>query len=193
MYDDFGTLVPYETHQIMKITYITRRDHELDAAHLAAIRTLLDEAFEHEFSDEDSDHANGGIRVIAVDGDQIVGHAAVISRTITIAGTSYTVGYVEGVAVIPHRQGQGIGAEMMRRITALCSDTYQISMLSTGEHDFYAKFGWQRVLGQSYVDDHGTITRTAEEDEGLMIYTQLTHLNQLGVAFVCDWRTGDVW
>jgi hypothetical protein len=49
------------------------------------------------------------------------------------------------------------------------------------------------VLGQSYVDDHGTITRTAEEDEGLMIYTQLTHLNQLGVAFVCDWRTGDVW
>jgi aminoglycoside 2'-N-acetyltransferase I len=175
------------------LTYITRRDHELDTTHLAAIRALLDEAFEHEFSDEDNDHANGGIRVIAVDGDQIVGHAAVVARTITIASTPHTVGYVEGVAVIPHRQGQGIGAEMMRRITTLCGDTYQISMLSTGEHDFYAKFGWQRVLGESYVDNHGTITRTADEDEGLMIYTQLTHLNQPGVAFVCDWRSGDVW
>lgn len=175
------------------LTYITCRDHELNSTQFAAIRTLLDAAFEHEFSDEDNNHANGGTRVIAMDGDQIVGHAAVIARTIMIAGTPHTVGYVEGVAVLPHRQGQGIGAEMMRRITRMCGDTYQISMLSTGEQDFYAKFGWQRFVGQSYVDDHGTITRTADEDEGLMVYTTLTHLNQPGVAFVCDWRTGDVW
>jgi aminoglycoside 2'-N-acetyltransferase I len=180
-------------HQIMTITYITRRDHELDAAQFAAIRAVLDEAFEFEFADEDNDHANGGIRIIALDGDQIVGHAALIARTITIAGTPYTAGYVEGVAVVPHRQGQGIGAQMMQRITDLCGELYPVSMLSTGEHGFYAKFGWQHFAGESYVDDHGTITRTADEDEGLMVYTALTHLNQADVAFVCDWRTGDVW
>jgi hypothetical protein len=66
-------------------------------------------------------------------------------------------------------------------------------MLSTGEIDFYAKFGWQRFVGESYVDDHGTTVRTADEDEGLMVYTELRHLNHAGVAWVCDWRSGDVW
>jgi hypothetical protein len=70
---------------------------------------------------------------------------------------------------------------------------FDIAMLSTGEIDFYAKFGWQRFVGQSFVDDHGTIIRTADEDEGLMLLTSLHHLNQPGVAWVCDWRTGDVW
>ncbi|MFN5934518.1 MAG: hypothetical protein ACK46D_09505 [Roseiflexaceae bacterium] len=45
----------------------------------------------------------------------------------------------------------------------------------------------------SYVDNHGSIARTADEDEGLMVHTSLSPLNQPGVAFVCDWRTGDVW
>jgi predicted acetyltransferase len=70
---------------------------------------------------------------------------------------------------------------------------FDIAMLSTGEIDFYAKFGWQRFVGQSFVDDHGTIVRTADEDEGLMVYTTRTQLNQPGVAWVCDWRTGDFW
>jgi predicted acetyltransferase len=81
----------------------------------------------------------------------------------------------------------------MRQITDMARRDFEIAMLSTGEIDFYAKFGWQRFAGQSFVDDHGTISRTAAEDEGLMLLTSLHHLNQLGVAWVCDWRTGDVW
>jgi len=188
----FGTHVPYETY-ISMLTYHICRDHELTAQQHAAIRALLDAAFENDFADEDNDHANGGVRVIASDGDHIVGHAALVARTITIAGTPYTVGYVEGVGVLPERQGQGIGAQLMRRITDMAQRDYTVAMLSTGEYDFYAKFGWQRFVGQSYVDDHGTMTRTAEEDEGLMVHTALHHLNQAGVTWVCDWRSGDVW
>lgn len=175
------------------ITYHTVRDHELTAPQHHAIRALLDAAFDNEFSDADNDHANGGVRVIAVDGAQIVGHAALISRTIIIAGEAYTVGYVEGVAVWPSRQGQGIGRQIMRQITDMAARDFVISMLSTGEHDFYAKFGWTQFVGDSYVDEHGTITRTADEDEGLMVLTNLAHLNQPGIAFICDWRSGDVW
>ena len=175
------------------LIYRTVRDHELNDAQHLAIRLLMNAAFEEDFSDADDDHCNGGVRVIAMDGDQIIGHAALISRTITIAGTPYRTGYVEGVAVWPARQGQGIGRQIMQQITDMTAHDYVVSMLSTGEHDFYAKFGWQRFAGASYVDDHGTISRTADEDEGLMVRTNLAHLNQPGVAWVCDWRTGDVW
>ena len=175
------------------ITYRTVRDHELTHTQHDAIRELLNAAFDQEFSDEDNDHACGGVRVIAVDGDQIIGHAALISRTITIAGTPFCVGYVEGVAVWPSRQGQGIGKAIMRQITDMATRDFVISMLSTGEHDFYAKLGWQRFAGMSYVDNHGSSARTADEDEGLMVHTALMHLNQPGIAWVCDWRTGDVW
>jgi aminoglycoside 2'-N-acetyltransferase I len=177
----------------MTIMYRTVSDQQLTATQHQAIRALLDEAFADEFSDEDNDHAAGGVRVIASDGDQIVGHAALVARSITIAGTPYRVGYVEGVAVVPARQGQGIGAQIMRQITDMARRDFVVNMLSTGEHDFYAKFGWQRFVGHSFVDNHGTIIRTADEDEGLIVYTTRTQLNQPGVAWVCDWRTGDVW
>ena len=175
------------------ITYHTLSDQQLTATQHHAIRALLNAAFADEFSDEDNDHAAGGVRVIAMDGDQIVGHAALVARTITIAGTPHTVGYVEGVAVWPSYQGQGIGAQIMRQITDMAQRDFDIAMLSTGEIDFYAKFGWQRFVGQSFVDDHGMIVRTADEDEGLMVYTTRPQINQPGVAWVCDWRTGDVW
>ena len=175
------------------LIYRTVRDHELNDAQHLAIRLLMNAAFEEDFSDADDNHCNGGVRVIAIDDDQIIGHAALISRTITIAGAPYRTGYVEGVVVWPARQRQGIGRQIMRQITDMAAHDYVISMLSTGEHDFYTKFGWERFVGESYVDDHGTITRTADEDEGLMVLTKLTHLNQSDVAFVCDWRTGDVW
>jgi len=177
----------------MTIMYRTVSDQQLDDTQHHAIRALLDEAFADEFSDEDNDHAAGGVRVIAMDGDQIVGHAALVARIITIAGTLHTVGYVEGVAVLPSYQGQGIGAQIIRQITDMAQRDFEIAMLSTGEIDFYAKFGWQRFVGQSFVDNHGTIIRTAAEDEGLMLLTYLHQLNQPGVAWVCDWRTGDVW
>lgn len=185
--------MPYETHQIMLITYVICRDHQLTTTQHHAIRTLLDAAFDCEFSDQDNDHASGGVRIIAMDGDQIVGHAALIARTITIAGTPYRVGYVEGVAVLPACQGQGIGAQIMRQITDMAQRDFVVAMLSTGAFDFYAKFGWQRFVGESFVDNHGTISRTAAEDEGLMLLTPHGHLNQPGVAWVCDWRAGDVW
>jgi hypothetical protein len=78
----------------------TRYATELSQTQHHAIRIkLLNAAFDQEFSDEDNAHAYGGVRVIAVADDQIMGHAALISRTITITGTPYRVGYVEGVAV----------------------------------------------------------------------------------------------
>jgi aminoglycoside 2'-N-acetyltransferase I len=173
--------------------YLIHDDASLDASTRAAIRELLDTAFEGDFSDADADHAAGGIRVLAVDGDTIIGHAALIGRQMQVNGVTVTVGYVEGVAVHPDRQGQGHGRALMQIISARAQETYAVSMLSTGEQGFYEKLGWVRFLGKSYVTENEQMVRTADEDEGLMVLTAEASWHSRDCVVVCDWRAGDVW
>ena len=175
------------------VQYLIHDDVSLDASTRAAIRALLDAAFESDFSDADADHAAGGIRVLAVDGDTIIGHAALVGRPMQVNGVPVTVGYVEGVAVHPDRQGQGHGAILMRMIDERAQHTYALTLLSTGEHAFYEKLGWVRFLGKSYVTANEQMVRTADEDEGLMVFTADALWHTRDSVVVCDWRTGDVW
>ena len=173
--------------------YLIHDDASLDASTRAAIRALLDIAFDGDFSDADADHAAGGIRVLAVDGDTIIGHAALVGRQMQVNGVPVTVGYVEGVAVHPDRQGQGHGKALMQIISAHAQETYAINMLSTGEQEFYEKLGWVRFLGKSYVTEHEQMVRTADEDEGLMVLPAEASWHTRDCVVVCDWRAGDVW
>ena len=175
------------------VQYTIHDDASLDASTRAAIRELLDIAFDGDFSDADADHAAGGIRVMAVDGDTIIGHAALVGRQMQVNEVPDTVGYVEGVAIHPDRQGQGHGKALMQMINARAQETYAINMLSTGEQDFYEKLGWVRFLGKSYVDENGQLVRTADEDEGLMVLTADATWHTRDCVVVCDWRAGDVW
>jgi aminoglycoside 2'-N-acetyltransferase I len=175
------------------VQYLIHDDASLDASTRAAIRTLLDIAFEGDFSDADADHAAGGIRVLAVDGDTIIGHAALVGRQMQVNAVQVTVGYVEGVAVHPERQGQGHGAVLMRMIAERAQHTCVLTMLSTGEQEFYEKLGWVRFLGKSYVTENKQMVRTADEDEGLMVLTADTLWHTRDCVVVCDWRAGDVW
>ena len=168
-------------------------DTEVTAAQRTEIRALLDAAFEGDFSDDDADHAAGGLRVIVHAGTEIIGHAALIARSMTIDGRAQSVGYLEGVAVMPALQGKGIGRDLLAHTSLLTKEHYEIAMLSTGEHEFYEKFGWQRFRGQSYVTENGVILRTADEDAGLMLLAEQPTWNVTGCQIVCDWRTGDVW
>ena len=111
-------------------------DDELSATHHRAIRALLDAAFAGDLSDDDADHAAGGLRVLVSAGERIIGHAALIARQMTIDGRAMTVGYIEGVAVIPDMQGKGVGRALMERTTALAKEHFPVAMRSTGEHVF---------------------------------------------------------
>ena len=81
----------------------TRRDL-LDRVH-----ALVDAAFGGAFSEEDWAHTSGGWRVIAFDDLRPVAHAAVVPRTIHVAGRPFATGYVEGVASSTDRQNQRLG------------------------------------------------------------------------------------
>jgi aminoglycoside 2'-N-acetyltransferase I len=160
---------------------------------LAEIRALLDDAFAGDFSDDDWHHTLGGWRVVATD-EALVAHAAVVARVLDVDGQSLRAGYVEGVATTPLRQGEGLGAMVMRRVGQLLEAEFELGALSTAHHAFYRRLGWERWQGPTFVRRDDEIVRTADEDDGIMVlrYGTTSNLN-LGLPISCEARSGDDW
>ena len=62
-------------------------------------RNCTKTAFDGAFTDDDWDHARGGLHAVAFDGSELVGHASVVQRRLLHDGKALRAGYVEGVAV----------------------------------------------------------------------------------------------
>ncbi|GAB7003032.1 aminoglycoside N-acetyltransferase AAC(2')-Id [Nocardioides sp. AN3] len=173
---------------------VMESDH-VDVAMRAALRRLWDRAFGSRFTDDDAEHAYGGVHVVARDGDRIVGHASAVPRRIKFGKQPWrTVGYVEAVATDPERQRRGIGRSMMEQLREEISRRWQAGMLSTGRATtFYESLGWERWRGLSS-------TKTAagvfpdDEHGGLMILRiDRSAVPDLSVEVTCEDRPGDAW
>ena len=171
-----------------------RATDDLDEPWRLAIRALLDEAFDGEFSDDDWAHTLGGDHVVVTDDGGVVAHAAVVPRMITVAGRPYRAGYVEGVAVAPSLQGRGLGTAAMVVAGEIVRDRYELGVLSTGEHHFYERLGWERWGGPTYVRTSDGEVRTADEDDGIMVLrTGSSAALDVTAAIACERRDGDDW
>jgi len=161
---------------------------------LTAVRRLLVRAFEGDFSDEDWEHTIGGWHVLVADGDVVVSHAAVVDRILEVAGASVHTGYVEGVATLPGRQREGLGSLVMTEVTRLLHSEFEMGALSTGRHSFYARFGWERWQGPTFVRHGAETVRTEDEDDGLMVlrFGPSTEVD-LAAPISCEARRGDDW
>ena len=160
----------------------------------AELRLLLDAAFEGDFSEDDWHHALGGVHVWITEADRVISHASVVERTLVCSGQPLVVGYVEAVATLAAHRRRGYASMVMRRVGELVIERYALGALSTGTHVFYARLGWQRWRGPTFVDGRLGRQRTADEDGGVMVLhgPRSPHLDLDG-AIVCDWRAGDVW
>ena len=160
---------------------------------LSVVRLLLDDAFE-DFSGDDWEHALGGWHVVLTDEEAVLGHAAVVPRVLEIAGQPYSAGYVEGVATVPGRRGEGLGSRVMIEVATLVRAQFEIGALSTGRHGFYERLGWERWQGPTFVrHDHGA-DRTEDEDDGVMVLRFGPSGGvDLGAAISCERRSGDDW
>jgi aminoglycoside 2'-N-acetyltransferase I len=171
---------------------------ELSAAEIAEIRRLLGEAFgddpEERFEDADWEHALGGTHVVVDDHGQIVAHAAVVERELHVAGRPIRTGYVEAVATVPRRQGEGLGTRAMAAVGEIIEADYELGALGTGSHHFYERLGWETWRGPAFVRTPEGDRRTAD-DEGfiLVLRTVRTPTLDLSAAISCEWRPGDVW
>lgn len=160
-----------------------------------ALRTLWARAFGDRFSDDDADHAYGGVHVLVGENGRILAHASAVPRRVRFGNERWRgIGYVEAVVTDPDHQGRGIGRHAMLALHQEISSRWPVAMLSTGRATgFYQRLGWERWQGLSF-------TRTADgvvpdgEHGGLMILRlDQAAVPDLTVDVTCEDRAGDAW
>jgi aminoglycoside 2'-N-acetyltransferase I len=171
---------------------------DLSAFQVERVRELLWAAFEHDeyggFTEDDWQHALGGVHFIAQVGDELVAHAAVVERDIHVGAAPLRTGYVEAVATAPSLQRRGYGSAVMRDVNALIRDRYELGVLGTGSQGFYERLGWQIWRGPSYVRTATGELPTPDEDGYLLVFrTPSSPAVDLTAPISCEWREGDVW
>jgi aminoglycoside 2'-N-acetyltransferase I len=170
---------------------------QLSSQQVAALRELFLAAWDdgsEEFTDEDWDHAVGGIHFILEAAGAIVAHASVVERELHTNGHRLTTGYVEAVATSPMHQRQGHGSAVMREVDDHIDRSFELGALGTGSTAFYERLGWVAWKGPTFVRADSGLVRTEEED-GLVLVrlTPSSPKLDLWAPISCDWRPGDVW
>ncbi|MFI6489665.1 GNAT family N-acetyltransferase [Streptomyces sp. NPDC050564] len=172
----------------------TAHTADLTPAELRAARDLLDDAFDGDFSDEDWEHALGGIHVLAHDERGLAAHGSVIQRRVLHRGRSLRVGYVEAVGVRADARRTGLGGRVMAELERIVEGAYGLGALSASEQGaaLYTARGWQVWPGRIYVLGPDGVVRLPEE-EGTT-FVRPTSAGPLDPAheLVFDWRDGDV-
>jgi aminoglycoside 2'-N-acetyltransferase I len=166
---------------------------DLDAETLTAARALLYEVFD-DMTEHDWEHSLGGVHAVAYEGDELVGHAAVIQRRLLHGGRALRTGYVEGVGVRAGRRRRGHAAAMMDALERVVHGAYELGALGATDEAavFYAGRGWQQWQGPTSALTPAGIVRTAAEDGAIYVLPGTAALDPAG-ELTCDWREGDAW
>jgi aminoglycoside 2'-N-acetyltransferase I len=167
---------------------------DLDAGTLKAARILLEDAFEGDWTEDDWDHACGGLHVLVWEGTELIGHSAVVQRRILHGGRALRTGYVEGVGVRADRRGRGHGGALMAEVERIIRGGYELGVLGATDDGarMYLARGWQRWRGPSFALTPTGIQRTADEDGNIYVLQTSAPLD-LDADLTCDWRDGEVW
>jgi putative acetyltransferase len=99
------------------------------------------------------------ISLVAEDAGQIVGHIAF--TPVTLPGTRDALGLAP-VAVIPARQRQGIGSELIREGLAAAASLATEFVVVLGHPTYYPRFGFQRAADFGLQNEYGA-------DEAFMV------------------------
>jgi aminoglycoside 2'-N-acetyltransferase I len=167
---------------------------DLDPITLTAARALLYDVFD-DMDETDWEHSLGGIHALVVEnGEQVIGHAAVVQRRLLYRGQALRTGYVEGVAVRTDRRGYGHGAVMMAALERVIRGAYDLGALGASDlaTTFYAHRGWTPWAGPTWAFTPDGIVRTPDEDDGIFVLPVTTEIDPTS-PLTCDWRDGDVW
>lgn len=161
---------------------------------LAAARDLLEGVFPGTLTDDDWDHAQGGMHALLWEGADLVGHASLVQRRMLHGGRALRTGYVEGVGVRADRRRRGHGGTLMSALERLARGAYELGALSTTADGapLYAAHGWEPWSGPTFAMTPTGRARTAGDDGGIYVLPLLVPLDLDG-ELTCDWRDGDLW
>ncbi len=170
---------------------------ELGPDEVAALRELFRAAWgdgPEAFTEEDWEHAVGGVHVLLEEDGVVVSHASVVERELHTNGHRLTTGYVEAVASDPLHQQRGYASAVMRWVDGYIDRTFQLGALDTGRPALYERLGWVVWNGPTFVrTDDGPI-RTEEEDGQVLVrLTPTSPELDMSAPISCNWRPGEVW
>jgi aminoglycoside 2'-N-acetyltransferase I len=170
------------------------RTAELDVTELRHARELLELSFEGDFSDQDWEHALGGVHVLASRGGMLVGHGSLVERRLLYAGLELRAGYVEALAVHPDQRRRGIAQRIMDVLEGEIARAFELGALSASDAAaaLYRQRGWLPWTGSLSAMSLQGITPTPEEQGGVFVLSVGRQLD-LGEALTIDYRDGDVW
>lgn len=171
----------------------TAHTADLDRATLDAARALLYAVFD-DMTDDDWEHALGGVHALVWEGDELIGHASLIQRRLLHGGRALRAGHVEGVGVRADRRRRGHGGAMMDELERVVRGAYDVGALGAAEEalNFYAARGWKVWQGPTSSLTPTGIVRTADDDGCVFVLPVSVPLDLSG-ELTCDWREGDVW
>ena len=166
----------------------------LEPSVLRAARALLDDVFSGEMTDDDWEHALGGVHALAWEDDVLIGHASVIQRRLCLGGRALRTGYVEGVGVRADRRRRGVAGALLDELERVIRGAYDLGALGTTDmaRPFYEARGWQLWQGPSSALTPRGIERTPEDDGGIYVLPVSAKLD-LTAEITADWRDADVW
>ncbi|MDP9468456.1 MAG: GNAT family N-acetyltransferase [Chloroflexota bacterium] len=168
----------------------------LSAAEWAELTDLCEAAFEEPWEDY-WESIGPGVHVLAEQPEGgIVAHAAIVDRLLYPGEGVLRAGYVEAVAVLPARQRQGHGRQVMEVIDRMVDEGYKLGALGTGRHEFYARLGWVVWQGPTWIRERdGQLLRSPDEDGNIMVRPTPTTPADLDLSapIAVDWRPGEVW
>ncbi|WP_425471998.1 GNAT family N-acetyltransferase [Streptomyces piniterrae] len=167
---------------------------DLDTATLTAARALLYDVFD-DMTEDDWEHALGGMHALVHENGQLIGHASVVQRRLLHGGRALRCGYVEGVGVRADRRGRGHGAALMDALERVVRGGYDLGALGASDTAaaFYAARGWRLWRGRAWALTPAGIRRTEDEDGFLYVLPSAAVPLDLDADLTCDWRDGDVW
>jgi aminoglycoside 2'-N-acetyltransferase I len=175
---------------------------QLDGATLESARLLMRAAFEQgraaggpgEFSDQDWEHALGGMHALVHDGGQLVAHGSVVQRRFIIAGRAWRVGYVEAVGVAADLRRRGHGSVVMAALEAVIRRAYDLGALSATDDGafLYRARGWQLWQGPAAALTPAGVVPTPGEDGSVHVLVAGDRPDVTG-PLTCDWRDGPLW
>lgn len=167
---------------------------DLSVQDLQAVRALLVDAFDGHVTDEDYEHALGGVHALLWSGSTLIGHGSVVQRRLLHRGRALRTGYVEGVAVHADHRRRGHGGVLLAALERVTQRAYELGALSTSDAavPFYTTRGWQLWTGSAWVIGPGGLARTPDDDGAIYVLPVSAELDLAG-DLACDWRGGDVW
>ena len=128
----------------------TRDAPAIRALHLAAFPTAA-EADLVDRLEEDGDRV---LSLVAEDGPQIIGHILMSRMRVEGGGRSFRALGLAPVAVLPERQGEGVGRALVGEALACAVAGGEELVFVVGEPDYYGRFGFSTATAAPFASPY---------------------------------------